>query len=146
MARLQAGDVLGMLTAVEKSERPNYWIWKCACGNVVEKRVDRVRSGYTKNCGCIRRPRSSPAKPTPKPKPKVRRSDLPTGIMYRSIPSRPKEVEPGPLSLVERTIIRKFADRPVKFVARLLGKPVRAVREQIKLMENVREAAGASRV
>jgi hypothetical protein len=66
--------------------------------------------------------------------------------MLRAIPSRPKEIEPGPLSVVERSIIKKFADKPATVIARLLNKPVRAVRQQMELLgiKNAREAETAA--
>jgi hypothetical protein len=73
---------------------------------------------------------------------------LPSGISLRSIASRPKEEpEPGPLSVVERQIIKKFSGKPATVIARLLAKPVRVVRKQIKLIErkSARGRNGASR-
>jgi hypothetical protein len=132
---LQSGDCFNMLTAIQKAERSGHWLWRCQCGTEKVIRSDRVRSGYTKSCGCARR-KPKPSKPVSGSH--LRVAGIPTGILLRAIPSRPKEIEPGPLSVVERQIILRFADRPATVIARLLNRPMRVVREQIKLLGDAR--------
>lgn len=60
--------VFGRLTVtgigVRKDARTPYWVTKCLCGNVKEVRADRLKSGRTKSCGCLR---SDPAMKKGKP-------------------------------------------------------------------------------
>lgn len=56
--------VFGRLTVTgigtKKETSSPYWVTKCLCGNVKEVRADKLRSGKTKSCGCLRRePRKS---------------------------------------------------------------------------------------
>lgn len=49
---------MNMLTPIRKSgsgKRRAFWLCRCACGNVVERKIHQVRSGHTWNCGCKRR-------------------------------------------------------------------------------------------
>lgn len=52
-------EVYGRLTAVEvDSESPprhRRWFFLCECGATVSRRVDHVRSGRTRSCGCLNR-------------------------------------------------------------------------------------------
>jgi hypothetical protein len=142
---LKAGDVIGMLTALERvptDTRRRRWRWQCQCGNVVERRADNLRQQSKPSCGCVRPETQKKPK-----KPKINKGvivygKLPSGVLLGRIRSRPKEIEPGPLSVVERTVIKKFADKPATVIARLLNKPVRAVRQQMELLgiKKAREA------
>ena len=57
------GEKFGMLTAIEFSHtkvsdsgknRRTYWVFQCECGNIKVLRVDQVKSGNTKSCGCLK--------------------------------------------------------------------------------------------
>jgi hypothetical protein len=54
---LEKGDRFCKLVAVSFSHRKRtcqYWIFKCDCGKEKIIRVDGVKSGQTKSCGCFR--------------------------------------------------------------------------------------------
>ena len=56
------GKTFGSLLVLRPSERkmPNripLWVTQCACGVVHEVRMDRLKSGKAKSCGCKRRKR-----------------------------------------------------------------------------------------
>ncbi|MET7041037.1 HNH endonuclease [Clostridium botulinum] len=53
----EIGNTYSKLMVIEKSKnRTNSglvkWICKCECGNIIEARGDRLRTGKTKSCGC----------------------------------------------------------------------------------------------
>lgn len=55
------GQKFGKLTAikidrVKRTERATttYWLCKCECGNITSVEASRLKSGYTKSCGCLR--------------------------------------------------------------------------------------------
>jgi hypothetical protein len=58
-----AGQRFAALTAVERvaTGRHQRWRFLCDCGNEIETRVDRVKSGETSSCGCFRRMHSAEA-------------------------------------------------------------------------------------
>ena len=43
------------LAYTDKRRRTTYWKCKCACGSVFLTRVDSLRSGHSKSCGCLQR-------------------------------------------------------------------------------------------
>lgn len=47
--KLVAGKRFGMLTAIEPTDKPNIWKYKCDCGNVI---IDNVHKNK-KSCGCL---------------------------------------------------------------------------------------------
>jgi hypothetical protein len=56
-----AGKVFGRLTVIKRSlkkrsekETHVYWVCECECGNVLDVRGSRLKSGRTKSCGCLR--------------------------------------------------------------------------------------------
>lgn len=55
---MQAGEKFGRLAAVRFiGVETNYhkrWMFACECGNQIVLRVNRVRSGHTRSCGCLR--------------------------------------------------------------------------------------------
>lgn len=68
------GKKYGKLTAIKYSRFEGtcktYWLFKCECGNKVEKVVRDVRRGRVKSCGCLRK----------KP---LRKKPLPTKVCSR---------------------------------------------------------------
>lgn len=51
------GQTFGKLTAVRFiafRDKQTYWLFRCKCGSEVERRIDGVKSGRVKSCGCIR--------------------------------------------------------------------------------------------
>ena len=51
-----SGQRFGHLTAVEKTKIDShgaYWLCACDCGNEKVVRMDRLRSGKSKSCGCL---------------------------------------------------------------------------------------------
>lgn len=55
-----AGSQFGRLTALSMSDRRDrkgsvYWKCRCSCGNVVEVPQDRLVSGNTTSCGCLKK-------------------------------------------------------------------------------------------
>lgn len=52
------GLSFGRLTAVSRvqgSRRPVKWVFRCECGNILERDAAAVRYGTTRSCGCLRR-------------------------------------------------------------------------------------------
>lgn len=53
------GEKYGRLTAIKYvmsgRNRRSIWLFRCDCGNLVEKDLGDVRSGNTLSCGCIHR-------------------------------------------------------------------------------------------
>ena len=53
---MKTGDRYGKLLAIEKvkcdSKYRKYWLFQCDCGNKKEIRIDGVKSGKTRSCGC----------------------------------------------------------------------------------------------
>lgn len=52
------GERYGRLTAIRFTEKKNgrrFWLFRCDCGNVVERSLSGVRRGETRSCGCLRR-------------------------------------------------------------------------------------------
>lgn len=51
------GQNFGLLTAIRPSEYGRYirtkWLCLCECGKEISVRMDRLRSGNTKSCGCL---------------------------------------------------------------------------------------------
>lgn len=43
-----------LLTGIKDSNKKGFYVFKCDCGNVVEKRKNDVIQGKTKSCGCIK--------------------------------------------------------------------------------------------
>ena len=48
------GKRFGKLTVLQESERKNYWICQCDCGNTTEVVSGSLRGGRTKSCGCLK--------------------------------------------------------------------------------------------
>lgn len=53
------GKAFNRLTAIEMTEKRDtsgciVWLFKCACGNVLEASGKDVRRGHTKSCGCLK--------------------------------------------------------------------------------------------
>jgi hypothetical protein len=48
------GQRFGNLTVISRAPKEGqaYWVCRCDCGTVREFRSRRLRSGYTKSCGC----------------------------------------------------------------------------------------------
>lgn len=62
------GKTFGSLLVLRPSERkmPNripLWVTQCACGVVHEVRMDRLKSGKVKSCGCLRKRRDIATSP-----------------------------------------------------------------------------------
>ena len=55
------GQTFGRLIVLKKSNRKNYWVCKCQCGNIIETTVGNLRSGHTQSCGCLQKEQSSRA-------------------------------------------------------------------------------------
>lgn len=59
------GKRFGRLTVIKEVEPENkrndvtYWLCKCDCGNQKVVRMDQLRNGRTKSCGCLQKERSS---------------------------------------------------------------------------------------
>lgn len=56
------GEVFGRLTVIERAEkdrslknRGSRWLCKCECGKITIARLDGLRSGHVKSCGCLSR-------------------------------------------------------------------------------------------
>lgn len=52
------GQRYGRLIAeqiIENTNGPTFWKCICSCGNIIKVRLDRLRSGHTKSCGCLRK-------------------------------------------------------------------------------------------
>lgn len=55
MSNLILLDDLGMIYPTEKSKfKYRYGFYKCYCGKEFRSRVSRIKTGYTKSCGCHR--------------------------------------------------------------------------------------------
>jgi hypothetical protein len=56
---VKPGDVYGLLTVIEKTERREeqgvIWRLRCACGNEVFTYTGRLRTGSKWNCGCTKK-------------------------------------------------------------------------------------------
>lgn len=56
-----AGKIFGKLTVYQRADahggvnRTAWWKCVCGCGALVERRADRLLSGKTKSCGCLRK-------------------------------------------------------------------------------------------
>lgn len=54
-----SGKRFGMLTAIAwartDERRESWWLCKCDCGNIVERRLHDLQLGYTSSCGCQKR-------------------------------------------------------------------------------------------
>jgi hypothetical protein len=51
------GKSFGKLTVIKQEytkHHHTYWLCKCECGNEYVVRGDKIKSGHTKSCGCIR--------------------------------------------------------------------------------------------
>lgn len=49
-------NIFGRLTAIAAQEKRGgkwYWLCKCVCGKEAVVSISKLRSGYTKSCGCI---------------------------------------------------------------------------------------------
>lgn len=62
------GKTFGSLLVLRPSDRkmPNripLWVTQCACGVVHEVRMDRLKSGKAKSCGCLRKRRDIQTSP-----------------------------------------------------------------------------------
>lgn len=44
----------GKLYVVKRSNKPGFWICRCACGKICEKHRGKIISGHTRSCGCLR--------------------------------------------------------------------------------------------
>lgn len=57
MIHLKPGTQYNRLTALEFVKRDRhsdpYWRWQCVCGNTKVIRLNSVRHGHTKSCGCL---------------------------------------------------------------------------------------------
>lgn len=52
------GKVFGRLTVVEKAapiNRRSAWVCRCDCGATVIVKTEKLTSGHTRSCGCLRR-------------------------------------------------------------------------------------------
>jgi hypothetical protein len=52
-----SGNKWGRLTAIKFSHIHNrryFWEFKCVCGESVIKKIEKVVSGNTRSCGCLR--------------------------------------------------------------------------------------------
>ena len=50
------GERYGLLTAIcfiEVQNQQRFWLWSCDCGNTKVIRLNGVRRGNTKSCGCL---------------------------------------------------------------------------------------------
>lgn len=60
---MKLGDVFGRLTAVRFVGRDGnhnaIWLFRCACGAERSIRIDPVRRGLTRSCGCFQRERAA---------------------------------------------------------------------------------------
>lgn len=58
-----AGQTFGRLAAIYPTEKRVrgrvIWVFRCVCGEVVEKPASRVKSGEIKSCGCLSRMQAS---------------------------------------------------------------------------------------
>lgn len=53
-----SGQRFGYLTAVQKENSDphgSHWLCYCDCGNEIVTRIDRLRSGKAKSCGCLQK-------------------------------------------------------------------------------------------
>lgn len=84
--RFDVGDKINSLTYIgkEKSGRydSNYGLFKCYCGNTKAIRLDQVREGYIKDCGCGALKK---IKPNPNNKSTGLRNIYPCGNSYKII-------------------------------------------------------------
>jgi hypothetical protein len=55
------GEKFGLLTPYKEATSPTtdkgratFWVCRCACGNVAKVRQDRLLSGKTRSCGCLK--------------------------------------------------------------------------------------------
>lgn len=46
---------LGDVTIVDKSQRVGYVLCRCYCGKLFETRIERLKNGSCKSCGCFRK-------------------------------------------------------------------------------------------
>jgi hypothetical protein len=57
MEIIKKGDKYNRLTAIKfdyrNKQSRQFWLFKCSCGNKKVIRVDRVKTGNTKSCGCL---------------------------------------------------------------------------------------------
>lgn len=51
------GQVFGKLVAIKRVERlgPSWWECVCTCGKVKEIRLNSLKAGHTKSCGCLQK-------------------------------------------------------------------------------------------
>jgi 5-methylcytosine-specific restriction endonuclease McrA len=47
------GEKYNRLTAISFNEKTNKWLCKCDCGTIKEIKLDKLRGGKTKSCGCL---------------------------------------------------------------------------------------------
>ena len=84
--RFDVGDKINSLTYIgkDKSGRYNdsYGVFKCDCGNTKVVRLDQVREGYIKDCGCGGLKKT---KPNPNNKSTGLRNIYPCGNSYKII-------------------------------------------------------------
>ncbi len=62
-----AGVVYGRLTAVKflsREKRGDVWLYRCICGNFIERLKTLVKTGHTKSCGCLQKEAASEASRT----------------------------------------------------------------------------------
>lgn len=50
-------QIFGRLTAIKRinESEQSIWLFSCSCGNTISMPADRVKSGNTNSCGCLRR-------------------------------------------------------------------------------------------
>jgi len=60
------GETFGDLTVIGRIEKPEniktdipYWLCKCNCGNEIVVSGESLRNGFTLDCGCVRKIKSS---------------------------------------------------------------------------------------
>lgn len=84
--RFDVGDKINSLTYLgkDKSGRysDSYGVFKCDCGNIKTIRIDQVREGYIKDCGCGKLKKT---KPNPNNKSTGLRNIYPCGNSYKII-------------------------------------------------------------
>lgn len=57
MAEVKAGEKFGRWTAVRYDHTKRYhkhWLFECECGNQKVVRLERIRGGRSRSCGCLR--------------------------------------------------------------------------------------------
>jgi len=59
MKKIKAGDKYNRLVAIKFDHKNNdgkqFWLFKCDCGNEKIIETNKVKSGHTKSCGCLRK-------------------------------------------------------------------------------------------